>query len=71
MSALKKILSAKTDHELMFYVQNVDKHTEEAVRLALVRLCWQPIARMSENPDGRSYYLDYYIACLPFLYRNI
>ena len=38
MSALKKILSAKTDHELMYYVQNVGKHTEEAVRLALAEL---------------------------------
>lgn len=38
MSALKKILSAKTDHELMFYMQNVGKHTEEAVRLALAEL---------------------------------
>ena len=38
MSALKKNLSAKTDHELLFYVQNVGKHTEEAVRLALAEL---------------------------------
>ncbi|MCX2449724.1 hypothetical protein OQX61_00455 [Pedobacter sp. PLR] len=38
MSALKKILSEKTNNELMFYVKNIDKHTEEAVGLALKEL---------------------------------
>lgn len=35
MSALSRILSEKSDRELMFYINNLDKHTEEAVRLAL------------------------------------
>ncbi|AOM80250.1 hypothetical protein [Pedobacter steynii] len=38
MSTLKKILTAKTDQELIFYVKNVEKHTEEAVRLAFAEL---------------------------------
>jgi hypothetical protein len=35
MSALSQILSGKSDKELMFYINNVDKHTEEAVWTAL------------------------------------
>jgi hypothetical protein len=35
MSALNRILSEKSDRELMFYINNLDKHTEEAVRVAL------------------------------------
>lgn len=38
MSALKQILAKKTDNELFFYINNIDKHTEEAVRLALSEL---------------------------------
>lgn len=38
MSALKQKIVEKTDRDLMFYIQNVDKHTEEAVRLALAEL---------------------------------
>lgn len=38
MSALKKILSTKTDNQLLFYVENIDKHTDEAVELALKEL---------------------------------
>lgn len=38
MSALKQILSKKTDAELVFYIENVDKHTDEAVRLAFAEL---------------------------------
>lgn len=38
MSALKQILSKKTDKELLFYINNIDKHTDEAVQLALVEL---------------------------------
>lgn len=38
MSALKQILSKKTDKELLFYINNIDKHTEEAVQLALAEL---------------------------------
>ncbi|ACU03272.1 hypothetical protein [Pedobacter heparinus] len=38
MSALNQKIIGKTDHELMFYINNVDKHTEEAVHLALAEL---------------------------------
>lgn len=38
MSALKQVISNKTDKELMFYINNVDKHTDEAVHLALTEL---------------------------------
>ncbi|KIO76971.1 hypothetical protein TH53_11925 [Pedobacter lusitanus] len=38
MSALQQILSKKTDKELLFYINNIDKHTDEAVRLALAEL---------------------------------
>jgi hypothetical protein len=38
MSALKQKIAGKTDNELMYYIKNVDKHTEEAVYLALAEL---------------------------------
>src|SRR5689334_22568466 len=38
MSTLKSILSKKSDSQLMFYINNPDKHTEEAVHLALLEL---------------------------------
>jgi hypothetical protein len=38
MATLKQRLSEKTDKELLFYINNVDKHTEEAVQLALMEL---------------------------------
>lgn len=38
MSTLKQKIAEKTDSQLLFYIQNVDKHTEEAVRLALAEL---------------------------------
>lgn len=38
MPSLKQILANKTDQQLMYYIQNVDKHTEEAVWLALKEL---------------------------------
>lgn len=38
MATLKEILSAKTNEQLKYYIQNVDKHTEEAVRVALAEL---------------------------------
>lgn len=38
MSALQQILSKKTDKELLFYINNIDKHTDEAVKLALAEL---------------------------------
>lgn len=38
MSALKAILAKKTDLQLKYYIENVDKHTEEAVHLALEEL---------------------------------
>jgi len=38
MSALQQLLSRKTDQELLFYINNPDKHTKEAVRLALAEL---------------------------------
>jgi len=34
MSALKQKLSEKTDNQLLYYINHVDKHTEEAVKLA-------------------------------------
>lgn len=48
MSALKQKISAKTDNELMYYIKNVDKHTEEAVRLALAELK----TRDAKLPEG-------------------
>lgn len=38
MPTLKNILSKKTDQQLMYYVMHPDKHTEEAVQLALEEL---------------------------------
>ena len=38
MSALQQLLSRKTDQELLFYVNNPNKHTLEAVRLAIAEL---------------------------------
>ena len=38
MSALQQILSKKTDKELLFYINNIDKHTDEAVQLAFAEL---------------------------------
>lgn len=35
MSALHQKLSEKTDSQLLYYIDHVNKHTEEAVRLAL------------------------------------
>jgi hypothetical protein len=38
MNALKKILSRKTDKQLMYYIMYPEKHTEEAVQVALEEL---------------------------------
>lgn len=38
MPSLKQILSQKTDQQLMYYIYNPGKHTEEAVDLALEEL---------------------------------
>jgi hypothetical protein len=38
MSALEILLSKKTDSQLMYYINNPKKHTEEAVRLAFDEL---------------------------------
>jgi hypothetical protein len=38
MSALEKVLAKKTDAQLMYYIENIDKHTEEAVKLAIKEL---------------------------------
>lgn len=38
MPTLKQILSQKTHQQLMYYIQNPDKHTPEAVVLALAEL---------------------------------
>lgn len=38
MATLKKILSAKTDDQLKYYLEHVDKHTSEGVRTALAEL---------------------------------
>ena len=35
---LKQILANKTDQQLMYYIEHVDKHTEEAVWMALKEL---------------------------------
>jgi len=38
MATLKEILSAKTDAQLKYYLEHIDKHTSEGVRAALVEL---------------------------------
>jgi hypothetical protein len=38
MATLKEILSAKTDYQLKYYLEHVDKHTSEGVRTALAEL---------------------------------
>jgi len=48
MSALKQILLEKSDSELMFYINNLDKHTEEAVWTALEILK----SRKATLPEG-------------------
>lgn len=48
MATLKEILSAKTDDQLKYYLDNVDKHTAEGVRAALAELK----ARNVELPEG-------------------
>ncbi len=47
MSALKDILAKKTDSQLRYYIEHVDKHTDEAVRVALAELQ----LRNAELPD--------------------
>ncbi len=47
MSALKDILAKKTDGQLRYYIEHVDKHTDEAVRVALAELQ----LRNAELPD--------------------
>lgn len=48
MSALTKILSQKTDKELLYYLMHPEKHTEEAVQVALEELR----VRKVELPQG-------------------
>ena len=38
MATLKEILSTKTDSQLKYYLEHVDKHTSEGVRTALIEL---------------------------------
>lgn len=38
MSALKQTLSKKTDSQLKYYIDHVDKHTDDAVLIALAEL---------------------------------
>lgn len=38
MATLKEILSTKTDSQLKYYLEHVDKHTSEGVRAALIEL---------------------------------
>jgi len=38
MATLKEILSSKTDDQLKYYLNHVDKHTDEGVRAALFEL---------------------------------
>jgi len=38
MATLKEILSTKTDSQLKYYLEHVDKHTSEGVRTALLEL---------------------------------
>ncbi|TCC97012.1 hypothetical protein [Pedobacter hiemivivus] len=65
MSALRKILSQKTDEQLMYYIRHPGKHTEEAVELALEELhnrnillpdnVSQVIAQKISRDNSRSY----------------
>lgn len=48
MATLKEILSAKTDDQLKYYLDHVDKHTSEGVRTALAELK----SRNVELPEG-------------------
>jgi len=48
MATLKEILSAKTDNQLKYYLDHVDKHTSEGVRAALAELK----SRNVELPEG-------------------
>ena len=48
MATLKEILSAKTDAQLKYYLDHVDKHTSEGVRAALAELK----SRNVELPEG-------------------
>ncbi|TKC63959.1 hypothetical protein FBD94_06345 [Pedobacter hiemivivus] len=54
MAALKQILAKKTDNELLFYIENVDKHTEEAVKLALNELQ----ERKVQLPEGITEHIE-------------
>lgn len=48
MATLKEILSTKTDDQLRYYLDHVDKHTSEGVRTALAELK----NRNAELPEG-------------------
>jgi len=48
MATLKEILSTKTDDQLRYYLDHVDKHTSEGVRTALAELK----SRNAELPEG-------------------
>ncbi|MBT2563204.1 hypothetical protein J7E50_14480 [Pedobacter sp. ISL-68] len=48
MATLKEILSAKTDTQLKYYLDHVDKHTSEGVRTALAELKYRNV----DLPDG-------------------
>ena len=51
MSALQQLLSRKTDQELLFYVNNPNKHTLEAVRLAIAELQQRNVYLSTETLD--------------------
>ncbi|MNK03716.1 hypothetical protein D3C87_215660 [compost metagenome] len=65
MSALKRILSQKTDEQLLYYIEHPGKHTEEAVEIALEELynrnillpdnIRQVIAQKISRDNSRSY----------------
>ncbi|KQC02456.1 hypothetical protein [Pedobacter sp. Hv1] len=48
MKALKDRLAEKTDDQLMYYLEYVDKHTDEAIRLAMAELQHRKV----ELPEG-------------------
>lgn len=52
MSGLQQKLSVKTDDQLLFYIDNIGKHTDEAVRLAYKELLDRGI-ELPENTSTR------------------
>lgn len=53
MATLKEILSTKTDSQLKYYLEHVDKHTSEGVRTALAELKSRNV-ELPEDIDERT-----------------